>query len=650
VHAWKFDPEALRNSFAAMIIEDELPFAFGEKFGFRRFMTVACPRFSIPSRRTCTRDTVRIFFEEKAKLKIFLKDQCQRVCITTDCWTSQQQESFMTVTAHFICNDWKLHKKIISFFKVKGHKGDDIGKHIQKTLIDWGLDKVMTITVDNASSNDGGISYMKKELNKAKNSIAEAKYLHMRCAAHIVNLIVSDGLKEVEVSVKRVRAAVRYVKNSPARITKFKECAELEKIGSKAFLNLDVSTRWNSTYYMLKAAVSYEKVFARYNDEDPYFALDLLSDKGKEKCIGVLDESDWENTRKMADFLGHFADVTTRVSASLHVTANNFFHEIGEVNLLVKSWMESDDVLQKAMAQRMKDKFDKYWGNWHEPDPSKKGKEKEKENINLMIFISAALDPRYCNISFFSMMQCQFPFCNAYLIAAALINSFVSLNCRYKLSEYTQFAVCEIYGDANGPKVWSAVINCLRSLFEEYRVMYSPNIASAQASFDLEVESTGGRASMMKSLIAKKMRLNNGGSSSSKSELDKFLAEEPEDDGPKFDILSWWKVNSSRFPVLGYLARDVFAIPISTVASESAFSTSGRVLDDFRTSLTPFMVEALVCTQDWLRHSTPIDIAENTAELAKLEKGNSIAIMLYYAKCVNFLFYNAPYHCYYFQN
>jgi len=44
----------------------------------------------------------------------------------------------------------------------------------------------------------------------------------------------------------------------------------------------------------------------------------------------------------------------------------------------------------------------------------------------------------------------------------------------------------------------------------------------------------------------------------------------------------------------------VLAIPISTVASESAFSTCGRILDDFRSSLTPFMVEALVCTQDWL--------------------------------------------------
>ncbi|KAM0906370.1 hypothetical protein ACQ4PT_016796 [Festuca glaucescens] len=120
--------------------------------------------------------------------------------------------------------------------------------------------------------------------------------------------------------------------------------------------------------------------------------------------------------------------------------------------------------------------------------------------------------------------------------------------------------------------------------------------------------------------MAKKMKMNNGGSSSSKSELDKFLAEEPEDDGPKFDILAWWKGNSSRFPVLACLARDVLAIPISTVASESAFSTGGCVLDDFRTSLTPFMVEALVCTQDWLRHTTPTDIAENTEELTKLEQ------------------------------
>jgi hypothetical protein len=68
-----------------------------------------------------------------------------------------------------------------------------------------------------------------------------------------------------------------------------------------------------------------------------------------------------------------------------------------------------------------------------------------------------------------------------------------------------------------------------------------------------------------------------------------------------FDILGWWKVNVIRYPILAEIARDVFAIPISTVASESAFSTGGGVLDCFRSSLSPLTAEALICTHNWLK-------------------------------------------------
>ncbi|GKD32793.1 zinc finger BED domain-containing protein RICESLEEPER 2-like protein, partial [Tanacetum coccineum] len=76
----------------------------------------------------------------------------------------------------------------------------------------------------------------------------------------------------------------------------------------------------------------------------------------------------------------------------------------------------------------------------------------------------------------------------------------------------------------------------------------------------------------------------------------RYLNEDVEDESDNFDILNWLKVNSPRFPVLSFLARDVLAIPISMVASEYVFSIGGRVLDAFKSSLTPPIVESLICT------------------------------------------------------
>ena len=51
--------------------------------------------------------------------------------------------------------------------------------------------------------------------------------------------------------------------------------------------------------------------------------------------------------------------------------------------------------------------------------------------------------------------------------------------------------------------------------------------------------------------------------------------------------------------MLSRLARDILTIPVSTVSSESAFSTAERIIEDRRTSLTPEMVEVLTCLKDW---------------------------------------------------
>ncbi|CAH9074145.1 unnamed protein product, partial [Cuscuta epithymum] len=68
-----------------------------------------------------------------------------------------------------------------------------------------------------------------------------------------------------------------------------------------------------------------------------------------------------------------------------------------------------------------------------------------------------------------------------------------------------------------------------------------------------------------------------------------------------FDVLGWWKSASVKYPILALIAKDVLVVQVSTVASESAFSTGGRIIDSFRSSLTPTSVEALICMQNWLR-------------------------------------------------
>ena len=69
----------------------------------------------------------------------------------------------------------------------------------------------------------------------------------------------------------------------------------------------------------------------------------------------------------------------------------------------------------------------------------------------------------------------------------------------------------------------------------------------------------------------------------------------------KLNVLLWWRVNGSRYPIMEKIAKDVLVIPVSTVASESSFNIGRRIIDEYRSSLTPAMIEALIYTENWLQ-------------------------------------------------
>lgn len=133
-----------------MIVMDELPFSFVEKRGFRRFCLVAQPLFKVPCRKTLVKDFLKLYDESKKSLKADLAHH--RVCLTTDTWTSVQNFNYMVLTAHFVDSDWVMHKRVLNFCTIANHSGNSIGKMIESCLLQWGINKVLTITVDNAAA------------------------------------------------------------------------------------------------------------------------------------------------------------------------------------------------------------------------------------------------------------------------------------------------------------------------------------------------------------------------------------------------------------------------------------------------------------------------------------------------------------------
>ena len=91
---------------------------------------------------------------------------------------------------------------------------------ILETLMDWNIDRnLSTFTLDNCSTNDSMISKVKAKLDKKKNTLLlGGELFHMGCAAHILNLIVRDGLEKFTEGIQKVRDSVLFWTSTPRRV------------------------------------------------------------------------------------------------------------------------------------------------------------------------------------------------------------------------------------------------------------------------------------------------------------------------------------------------------------------------------------------------------------------------------------------------
>jgi hypothetical protein len=207
-------------------------------------------------------------------------------------------------------------------------------------------------------------NHLKTHFRVQGNLMCDGEFFHIRCSAHVLNLIVQEGLKIASEVLHKIRESVKYIKGFVGRMLNFKDYVEDAGINVWGGLRFDVSTRWNSTYLMLESALQYRKAFEFYK----------VADRSYKYCPS---DDEWERGERICDFLEPFYDITNLISGSTYPTANLYFMQVWKVQCILEKHQKSIEKVVRDMSDKMKAKFDKYW-----------------KNYSVVLAFGAILDPR----------------------------------------------------------------------------------------------------------------------------------------------------------------------------------------------------------------------------------------------------------------
>ncbi|KAL4570721.1 hypothetical protein LXL04_026382 [Taraxacum kok-saghyz] len=302
-----FSYEESRKDLVRMIAQHDYPLCIVEHVGFRVFCQGMQPLLKSITRNTAKADLVSVYEEENTKLMQFLGSIKGRIAITTD--------MFIYVPCP--------------------HTTEKLTDVLLDSLLEWNLDrKLSTLTVDNSSTNNCMIDLITEKLS-CDGLILGRELFHMRCAAHILNLIVRAGLDSFRTRVEKVRESVSFWTATPKRMETFEQNAKHLGVSCEKKITLDCKTRWNSTYLMLATAVRYKKVFFRLKQREPQYK-------------SLFEENEWALATELCERLKIFYSVTELFSDTNLMVSNM-------ITKFDHYWQESHGVM--AMATILDPRF-----------------------------------------------------------------------------------------------------------------------------------------------------------------------------------------------------------------------------------------------------------------------------------------------------
>ncbi|RXN36491.1 zinc finger BED domain-containing 1-like protein [Labeo rohita] len=222
----------ITNAITFHLAKDMVPLNTVEKVGF--MIKVLDPRYVLPSRNYFSRTAIpNLYQKHRAKVEADLAT-VRHFSATTDLWSSRSMEPYLSLTVHFISDDWVLHSHCLqtSFFP-DDHTGELLAAGLQEALDSWGLSEHRLVAI----TTDSGANIIKAiELNN---------WTRLQCFGHRLHLAIERAMKD-----DRIQRAVGVCKKIVAAFSySWKKRRDLAKVQDelglpKHQLTTETPTRW----------------------------------------------------------------------------------------------------------------------------------------------------------------------------------------------------------------------------------------------------------------------------------------------------------------------------------------------------------------------------------------------------------------------
>lgn len=366
--------ERVTQAIADMIVKDYVPLSIVEGEGFLQLMELVAPDYKVPCRNTVRARIVKRYDSEKDRLTSELAS-VPTASITTDTWTSNSTESYITVTEHHITDDWEMKANVlITRAMPERHTGENLANKLKDCVSEFGLDgKIEMCVHDNA-----------RNIQSAGEKCED--WGDLGCFAHTLQLCIKPALElqSVNKTIGKCRKLVGHFKHSTTVTAEMRKRQIL--LGEKQHaLIQDVPTRWNSTQLMMERLVEQRRVITD-------IMLDSRVTKKNDSLL-LLKDHEWDIISDLSGVLGVLTDVTTYMSGELGVSCSEIFPIVhGLVNGCLKITSEDSGLIVKVKDTISDELIRRF-------QPS------SEVAVKSTPMLASLLDPRYKRLPFLSSAQ-----------------------------------------------------------------------------------------------------------------------------------------------------------------------------------------------------------------------------------------------------